>query len=144
MSLEKSETLHANCVAIDGKGLLILGASGAGKSTLTLQLVALGAHLVSDDRTIITSDGLSLRAEAPFAIKGLIEVRGVGILTVPSVSGVTLTATVDLDQLEIERLPINHKRPILGVSLSCLNKMDGPAFPIALLHYVKNGRQDVE
>ena len=37
--------------ASDGRGLLILGPSGAGKSALALQLIALGARLVADDRT---------------------------------------------------------------------------------------------
>jgi len=43
-------TIHASCVAVDGKGLLITGASGSGKSALALQLMAFGAHLIADDR----------------------------------------------------------------------------------------------
>ena len=95
-----SKTLHSNCVAIDGKGLLIVGASGAGKSTLTLQLLAIGADLVSDDQTIITLDGKRLKAEAPLSIRGLIEARGLGILTVPSIASAAIKAIIDLDYIE--------------------------------------------
>ena len=50
MLTETAKTIHANCVSVDGKGLLILGASGAGKSSLTFELIALGAMLVSEQR----------------------------------------------------------------------------------------------
>ena len=42
--------LHASCVALAGRGLLIRGAPGSGKSTLALTLMGLGADLVGDDR----------------------------------------------------------------------------------------------
>ena len=37
------EILHASCVAVAGRGLLIAGASGSGKSALALDLMAFGA-----------------------------------------------------------------------------------------------------
>ena len=46
--------LHASCIDIDGRGILILGESGSGKSTLAIQLIALGASLVADDKTLMT------------------------------------------------------------------------------------------
>jgi HPr kinase/phosphorylase len=143
MLSETSKTVHANCVAIDGKGLLIVGASGAGKSTLTLQLLAIGADLVSDDQTTIFTDGKQLRAVAPLAIKGLIEARGVGILTMPSVPDAIIKAIVDMDEVETSRLPGLRKRTLLGVSLPCLRKVDSEGFPAGLLHYVRYGRQNV-
>ena len=48
-----SETIHASCVAIDGRALLIEGASGDGKSDLALRLIDRGATLVSDDYTCL-------------------------------------------------------------------------------------------
>lgn len=56
--------LHASCVALDGRGLLILGPSGSGKSALALELMALGADLVADDRTEIEGQGPDLVAAA--------------------------------------------------------------------------------
>jgi len=42
--------IHASCVRIRGKGVLLLGASGAGKSDLALEMIDGGAKLVADDR----------------------------------------------------------------------------------------------
>jgi HPr kinase/phosphorylase len=60
--------LHASTVAFgrDG-GILILGPSGAGKSTLALRLIAAGAQLVADDRTIVMAarGGFSRARRAP-------------------------------------------------------------------------------
>ncbi|MFN3389305.1 MAG: HPr kinase/phosphorylase, partial [Allosphingosinicella sp.] len=49
-----SETVHASCVAIGGRAVLIAGRSGSGKSDLALRLIDRGARLVSDDYTILT------------------------------------------------------------------------------------------
>ena len=49
--------VHASCVARDGRAVLIRGASGSGKSGLALQLMALGAGLVADDRTRLWREG---------------------------------------------------------------------------------------
>ena len=65
-----SETLHATCVAIDGRALLIEGRSGAGKSDLALRLIDRGATLVSDDYTRLTRSGDALIASAPETIRG--------------------------------------------------------------------------
>lgn len=146
MSLEPSKTMHANCVAVDGKGLLILGASGSGKSTLTLQLLGLGADLVSDDQTVLISDQYrgQINAQAPVSIHGLIEVRGMGVLAVPALEAVGVTAILDLDEIESKRLPAHHTKRLLGILFPCLHKIESPAFPAALLHYLRYGRQDVE
>ena len=57
--------MHASCVAVQGKGVLILGPSGAGKSSLALQLMALGADLVADDRTEISVQNGAAIARSP-------------------------------------------------------------------------------
>lgn len=46
--------LHASCVSIDQKGVLLMGASGSGKSDLALRLIHDGALLVADDRVDIS------------------------------------------------------------------------------------------
>ena len=80
-----AKLFHASCVAWQGRGALILGRSGAGKSALALQLMALGADLVSDDRTELLAEADALTARAPATIQGLIEARGVGLMRVPFV-----------------------------------------------------------
>jgi len=79
-----SETnIHASCVAIGSQGVLLLGPSGAGKSDLALRLIDEGAKLVADDRTILFAKGKALHARAPASIKGLLEIRALGIVELP-------------------------------------------------------------
>ena len=65
--------IHGSCVAVAGRGLLILGPSGAGKSALALQIMALGGQLVADDRVELTRQGDEVIARCPVALRGLIE-----------------------------------------------------------------------
>jgi hypothetical protein len=75
-----SANIHASCVALGKKGVLLLGASGAGKSDLALRLIDEGAVLVADDRTDLFARRGKLFARAPEVLAGLIEVRGLGIV----------------------------------------------------------------
>jgi serine kinase of HPr protein (carbohydrate metabolism regulator) len=96
--------IHASCVAIGARGVLLLGASGTGKSDLALRLIDEGAKLVADDRTILfTAKGL-LHARAPASIKGLLEIRGLGIIELPVRTNVKIALVVRLGR-EDARLP---------------------------------------
>ncbi len=75
--------LHATSVAIGGWAVLIEGPSGSGKSDLALRLIDRGAVLIADDQTRVSIEPDGLYACAPATIAGLLEVRGVGIVTVP-------------------------------------------------------------
>jgi len=104
---EKAKTeanIHASCVAIGGRGVLLLGRSGAGKSDLALRLIDQGAKLVADDRTILFVRSGVLHAKAPASIKGLLEIRGVGIVALPVRDSVKIVLAVQLDR-EGARLP---------------------------------------
>ena len=136
--------LHASCVALNGAGVLILGASGRGKSGLALQLMALGADLVADDRTSLDvrngPAGPQLMAGVPDTLAGLIEARGIGILKAASAGPCPVTLVVDLDQTEAMRLPPDRSVELLGVRLPLVHMVDSPAFPAAILQYLKKGR----
>jgi hypothetical protein len=84
MSAAKTVIVHASCVALGRSGVLLFGESGAGKSDIALRLIHEGWRLVADDRTQLTADGLWLKASAPASIKGLLEVRGLGIIALPA------------------------------------------------------------
>ncbi len=112
------ENIHATCVEIDGLGILLRGAPGSGKSDLALRLIDEGAHLVSDDYTSVENDRGELVAISPDSIKGLIEVRGIGVVRMDSVDKVNLALLVDLVEAErIERLPLETRDQILGIEL---------------------------
>lgn len=136
------EILHANCVAIDGRALLIAGPSGAGKSSLSLQLLALGAELVADDRTIVQRVGDDLHASAPDSIAGLIEARGVGLLELPALDTAPVSLFVDLAISEKKRLPQLHHRPLLGIDLPCIHNADSPHFAAAIMLYMRGSRRE--
>lgn len=89
-----SETIHASCVAIGGRAVLIEGRSGEGKSDLALRLIDRGAALVSDDQTICLRQEGALLACPPATIAGKIEVRGVGILEMPHEERVPVTLLI--------------------------------------------------
>ena len=76
--------IHATCVVIDGRAVLIEGPSGSGKSDLALRLIDRGAGLVSDDYTDLAVAEAGLVASAPATISGQIEVRGLGIVAHPA------------------------------------------------------------
>lgn len=136
--------LHASCVAVGDRAVLILGASGRGKSGLALQLMALGAVLVADDRTCVELRGEEAKkqvmAEAPPVLHGLIEARGVGLLTAEAVGPVPVALVVDMDRTETERLPPLRSFTLLGQTLPLVHMVDSPAFPAAILQYLKGGR----
>jgi hypothetical protein len=96
--------IHASCVAIGGKGVLLLGPSGSAKSDLALRLIDDGASLVSDDRTILFIAKGRLHAKAPPTIKGLLEVRGLGVIALPVRTHVKIALAVKLGG-EGARLP---------------------------------------
>lgn len=74
---------QASAVAIGGRALLIEGPPGSGKSSLALALIDRGAGLIGDDAVTLTArEGDLIAAPAP-NIAGLLEVRGVGLLTLP-------------------------------------------------------------
>lgn len=108
-----SETIHAGCVAIGDRGVLICGPSGSGKSDLAIRLIDRGARLVSDDYTIVRADSGRVVAAVPDTIAGKIELRGVGIVELSYLEQVPLALVVDL-AMPPQRLPEPATRLIAG------------------------------
>ena len=136
--------LHGTCVSVGGEGVLILGEPGSGKSALALRLidepgygisgVLLRSELVADDQVIVTRDQDRLMASAPAALRGKLEIRGLGIVTLATPPAVSLALVVKLqDHAAIERLPNPAIFDILEMALP-LVEIDGkmPSSPARL------------
>ncbi|MEM9574775.1 MAG: HPr kinase/phosphatase C-terminal domain-containing protein [Pseudomonadota bacterium] len=83
------EHMHANLIAINGKGVLISGPSGSGKTLLALHLFRRCYHAsidvcwIADDQVVLEMRDKQLIGTAPSTIKGKIEIRGFGIVDAP-------------------------------------------------------------
>lgn len=111
--------IHASCVLIGNLAVLLTGGSGTGKSDLALRLIDAGAVLVSDDQTCLRAEGGRLMASPPSTIEGLVEARGIGLLTMPFVRNVPVTICVELalDPAKIERMPEPQTLELCGVKI---------------------------
>ena len=109
--------IHGSCVDLSGTGVLLRGPSGSGKSDLALRLIDGGAVLVADDRVDLAARDGSLTASAPANLAGSIEVRGMGIMAVPSIPRSAIGLVIDLVHEDaLERMPERMvcSRPMAG------------------------------
>ena len=97
--------MHASCVDINGSGVLIIGRSGSGKSSLAINLLALGSKLVADDQCEIVKNNNRFCVSKPASLPKSIEIRGVGLVSVPIVNETSLDWVVNMDEVEKERMP---------------------------------------
>ena len=90
---------------IDG-AVLLLGEAGAGKSDVALRLIAAGAKLIADDQTVLFIERGLLYADAPPALSGAMEIRGLGILRMERASASPVLLAVRLGTEDaVARLP---------------------------------------
>lgn len=114
--------VHGTCVDLDGRGILLRGPSGSGKSDLALRLIDGGARLVADDQVELRRDGRRLLARAPAILSGRIEIRGIGIVTLPYVTEAALHGVVDLVAPEaVERMPESRRVVLLDTDLPAVS-----------------------
>ena len=116
--------IHSTSVVIDDNGVLILGDSGSGKSDLALRLIDNGATLISDDVSICKKNLNNIYLYCPPEIKGLLEVREIGIITVPFVERIKLKLVVNLKSKNNKRFPEDNYFKILGIKVPLIN-IDG-------------------
>lgn len=131
--------LHATAVSVQGRGLLIRGASGSGKSALALQLMALGAGLIADDRVQIEDRAGTLWLTQPPGVIAGIEARGVGLLGARLAPPAALVLAIDMDLSEQDRLPQTHRMEVLGHPVRCLHNIAQGHFPAAIMQYMHEG-----
>lgn len=106
------QTSHGTAVQINGKGILLRGASGSGKSSIAMRLLDncilnnTSGFLIADDRVYLKSHNNGLYVSCPDNLHGLIEIRGLGIVTLNYLKEAKLDLVVDLvPQEAFERYP---------------------------------------
>jgi len=119
---------HGSMVDVIGMGVMVRGSSGVGKSECVLGLIERGYSLVADDVTRFRAlEGKELVGTAPDLTRYHMEVRGLGIINVASIFGVssirhekrldlvvTLKDWQEMD--EVDRTGLEHEHyEILGV-----------------------------
>ena len=121
---------NVSSVAVGGRAVLIEGPPGSGKSSLALALIDRGAVLVGDDGVTLDLRDGRLWASPPPNIAGLIEVRNVGLVTMPTGSA-PLALVIRLDEAA-PRLPETVERvEYAGHELPCLALHPAsPALPL--------------
>lgn len=120
LKLLSIENIHTTAVAIDGTAVLLIGAPGSGKSDLALRLIMnKSAVLIADDRADISVSNNSLKVSCPKSIRGLLEVRGVGICKFPYLTSAKVKLAVKLvpSLSDVERLPEPKTANFLGIEI---------------------------
>lgn len=118
--------VHGVLVDVYGLGILIIGESGIGKSETALELIKRGHRLVADDAVDIKEIDGRLRGSSPYITKGMLEVRGMGIIDVPALYGIssvldskTIHLVISLEQWKMDK---DYDR--LGVEKKYTNILD--------------------
>jgi len=122
--------VHGTTVDIMGIGVMIEGEPGIGKSEAALALIERGHSLVADDITVLRKNGGNVITASSVEITRYhMEIRGLGIIHVPSLFGVaSIRADARLDLivrlqrptpgLELDRTGLNTvTREVLGVQI---------------------------
>jgi serine kinase of HPr protein (carbohydrate metabolism regulator) len=135
---------QSTCVALGAphsqRAVLIEGAPGCGKSSLALALIDRGACLVGDDGVALsTRDGRLFASPAP-ATRGLLEVRGLGILPFPWREAVPVALLLRLDPAAPRFIEAADQVEIAGIALPMVSLWpESPVLALraelALAHY---------
>ncbi|MDD7793029.1 HPr(Ser) kinase/phosphatase [Clostridium sp. 'White wine YQ'] len=81
--------LHGVLVDVYGIGILITGESGIGKSETALELIKRGHRIVTDDAVEIRAIDGELIGTSPEITFGMLEVRGMGIIDITALYGLS-------------------------------------------------------
>ncbi|MGF1502501.1 MAG: HPr kinase/phosphorylase [Paracoccaceae bacterium] len=133
-------TMHGSAVALRDQGLLITGEPGAGKTSLAVEMMALGAELIADDWVQIERGrAVGLVISAPKPIAGLVELRGIGLIRLPHMDQAPLTCIVDMNRSTRDRLPMPHRRTLLGVACPVVSGAERPGLAAAMMAVLRAG-----
>lgn len=139
-------SMHGVLVEIYGEGIMILGESGVGKSETAMEIVKRGHRLIADDLVEVRRvSAASLVGRAPDVLQHLIEIRGLGIMNVKELFGVSsvkieeeINFVINLELWQegkiYDRLGLNEETTdILGVQVPSITIPVRPGRNLAII-----------
>ena len=139
-ALAPTITRHGGLLDIYGEGVLITGDSGVGKSETAIELIKRGHRLVADDAVDIRRVADQLLGKAPELIRHYIELRGIGVVDVQQLLGMSAVkpeSQVDL-VIHLERWREDKYYDRLGLDEEKVNSL-GHELP-SITNPVQTGR----
>ncbi len=137
---------HGVLVDVLGLGVLMIGESGIGKSECALELIRLGHRLVSDDVVDVRRRGGAIViGSCPPLTRHHMELRGIGLINVRDLFGITATRTSKRVELVVrlerwdssrayERLGLDETfEDVLGVQIASVCMPVAPGRNLAIL-----------
>ncbi len=139
---------HGVFLAVMNVGVLIIGASGVGKSEVAMDLVQRGHQLVADDAVeIYRGEQSELIGECPEALRGYIEIRGLGIINILKMFGPASVLSsyklqlvidlIDASNSEIQKVdrlaPSLRDWEMLDIKVPCLTMLVAPGRNLSVL-----------
>lgn len=100
--LAEETLMHGVFMSIHGKGVIIRGDSGIGKSEIALELIKRGHLLIADDCVELYHIGTSIVGKSPAVLTNLLEIRGIGVIDVVKMFGVSAILDKDVVDLVIQ------------------------------------------
>lgn len=108
--LATSMCVHGGLLSIYGKGVLIRGESGMGKSEIALELIKRGHMLVADDRVDCYRIHNKIIGKAPELLREMLEIRGIGVINVSRMFGVSSVLPKTEINFEVDLEPWNKDK----------------------------------
>jgi HPr kinase/phosphorylase len=109
-ALTITSSVHGVLIDVIGVGVLILGKSGIGKSELALDLVTRGHRLVADDIVDLKKrQGGSVYGSGSEIIKHHMEIRGLGIINIKDLFGISAVRDAKKIELVVELVEWNEE-----------------------------------
>ncbi len=95
-------SVHATLVEVFGLGVLLQGDSAIGKSEAALGLIEKGHRLIADDVVLLRKQGEVLEGKGPALSRHILEIRGIGIINVAQLFGVTCVSEKSLVDVVVQ------------------------------------------
>lgn len=123
MKRKNKERVHGVFVEFHGVGVLMKGESGIGKSETAVELIMKGAKLIADDVIELERRGEVIYGRSPQITRHFIEIRGLGIINVKELFGISSVKDEDRVDLVIEFVRMKKGRKVerLGLEPRSIN-----------------------